>query len=387
MTVGIARPSAAPGALGSSSLRRVRAWVFALAALVWLSLGMARPAAADEAPQAAPPHDAPILVQASRVTIPPVPAGWVDHDNGWMRIRYPESFAARVGPAVKGAEALKPELSRRLGKPVLSRVEVRVVHDAAEMARLAPPESPPPKYAVGVAYSSLKLVLVSLVDPKSFEGTDLTEVLAHELAHVALEDAVGGHHVPRWFNEGLAIHLSGELAVARLQTLSQASLSGSLLPLADIDRRFPDDPHDVNVAYAQSADFVRFLLRDQDAERFRSVIDRVSRGDTFDRAVADSYGTPLRNLEFQWREDLSHRFSIWPALLGGSAVWVLSMGVLVAAYVKRRRRTKATLAQWAIQEAEEDRLIAEAELAEAALLESMPPPARIEYQGRYYTVH
>lgn len=69
---------------------------------------------------------------------------------------------------------------------------------------------------------------------------------------------------------------------------------------------------------------------------------------------------------------------------------MLSMGVLVAAYVKRRRRAKATLAEWAIREAEEDRLIAEAELAEAALLESMPPPAqphRIEYQGRYYTVH
>ena len=59
------------------------------------------------------------------------------------------------------------------------------------MARLAPPESPPPKYAVGVAYPALKLVLVSLVDPKSFEGTDLVEVLKHELAHVALEDAAG----------------------------------------------------------------------------------------------------------------------------------------------------------------------------------------------------
>lgn len=380
--------------------RRLVALVFALA--LAFVLGLARPAVAapqatlgpapssDESPSAAPPSDAPLVVHGARVTIPPAPTGWVDDDRRWMRARYPESFKARALPALEAAERFKPELASRLGKDVLSRVEVRIVRDADEMARLAPPESPPPKYAVGVAYPALKLVLVSLVDPKSFEGTDLVEVLKHELAHVALEDAVGGHHVPRWFNEGLAIHLSGELAVARLQTLSQASLSGTLLPLADIDRRFPESPHEVNIAYAESADFVRFLLRDQDAERFRGLVDRVSRGDSFDRALNDSYGSPLRNLEFQWRDDLSHRFSVWPALVGGTAVWMISVAALVAAYVKRRKKAKATLARWAVEEAEEDRLVEEARATEEALLRSIPPPAqlpRIEYDGRYYTVH
>jgi len=370
--------------------------------VVALALAFGRPAVAapqatlgpapssEESPSIAPPSDAPIVVHGARVTIPDVPASWVDDDRRWLRARYPDAFKARAQPALEAAERFKPELASRLGKDVLSKVEVRIVRDADEMARLAPPERPPPKYAAGVAYPALKLVLVSLVDPKSFEGTDLVEVLKHELAHVALEDAVGGHHVPRWFNEGLAIHLSGELAVARLQTLSQASLSGTLLPLADIDRRFPDSPHEVNIAYAESADFVRFLLRDQDSERFRGLVDRVSRGDSFDRALTDSYGAPLRNLEFQWRDDLSHRFSVWPALVGGTAVWMISVGALVIAYVKRRKKAKATLARWAIEEAEEDRIALEARAAEEALLRSIPPPAQlpsIEYQGRYYTIH
>src|SRR5207248_2219474 len=132
-----------------------------------------------------------------------------------------------------------------LGQPVLEHVELRIARSADAMASLAPASLPPPPWAVGVAYSSVQLVLVSLVDPTSHEGTDVPEVARHELTHVALEDALAGHHVPLWFNEGLAIHFSGENAMTRWETLGQASLSKTLLPLADIDAAYPRDRYDV----------------------------------------------------------------------------------------------------------------------------------------------
>ena len=46
----------------------------------------------------------------------------------------------------------------------------------------------------------------------------------HELAHIALQDATLGHHVPRWFNEGFAIHASGESRYLRWKTLENATL-------------------------------------------------------------------------------------------------------------------------------------------------------------------
>jgi hypothetical protein len=247
---------------------------------------------------------------------------------------------------------------------------------------------PPPRYAVGVAYAPLHLVLVSLREPKTADATDLREVLKHELVHVALYDATQGHHVPLWFNEGLAVYASGESSLLRTRTLWDATLSKTILPLEDLDRGFPEENQQVSIAYAESADFVRFLLRDEDRARFGSLIERVRKGSPFDRALSDAYGDNVRKLEYQWREELDKRFSFWPVLTGSSMLWAGIMGVLVIAYVRRRRKAKETLARWAKEEAEEDRqraVLVDANDSDALVMRRAVPA--VQHDGRWHTLH
>jgi hypothetical protein len=222
--------------------------------------------------------------------------------------------------------------------------------------------------------------------------------LRHELAHLALYDAVGGQHVPRWFDEGLAIHESGELPWARRMALADASLGRRLLPLADLDRSFPLDHYEVNVAYAESADFVSFLLRDVDRARFGSLVERIRAGTAFDRALEDAYGTDMRKLEYEWREGVSRRFSIVPALTGGGVLWVFIVVLASAAWMRRRKRAREKLARWALEEAQMEAALAAAESARAEQVAaattddevpSAPTPGIpvVEHQGRWYTVH
>jgi hypothetical protein len=241
---------------------------------------------------------------------------------------------------------------------------------------------------VGVAYSALHLVIISLRDPKTAEAVDLPEVLKHELVHVGLFDATQGHHIPRWFNEGLAVNLSGESHVARLRTLWDATLSKTLIPLDDLDKSFPDDAQKVGIAYAESADFVRFLMRDEDRSRFGSLIERVRKGAPFDRALSDAYADSTRKLEYQWHEELEKRFSFWPMLTGSSMLWAIIMGMLVVAWVRRRRKSKETLARWAKEEAEEDRLRAAVVevAAETSFLARRSVPT-IQHDGEWHTLH
>jgi hypothetical protein len=358
-------------------------------------------------PGLAAPHDMPIVLAAGHA-IPPLPGGYVTKDLGWLELAYPARSEERVEGIVRDAEAVKAELTSTLGQPVLSRVTVRIAPTVADMARLAPIDAPPPDYAAGVAYHGMHLVLISMLAPRGAEAVDVDEVFRHELAHVALEDAVLGQHVPVWFNEGLAIRLSGELAMARTKTLWGATLSGTLIPLADLDRSFPRDNFDVSIAYAESADFMRFLTRRADRLRFAAMIDRVRGGQAFDRAVAEAYGSDLRRLELEWRSDLDHRFSVIPVLTGGGLLWVLVIGALGAAYVRRRRRARAILARWEREEAIEDAMYARrvaAEEAAAARQEApagsagAPPPSaaaaaaagrvsvKIEHHGRWHTLH
>ena len=68
------------------------------------------------------------------------------------------------------------------------------------------------------------------------------------------------------------------------------------------------------VAYAEAADFVRFLDRNADSARFVSLIGRVRGGQKFDQAARDAYDADLRTLEYQWKDGLSQRFTLMPGM-------------------------------------------------------------------------
>jgi len=381
-----------------------------LLALFWVLLALlapssaladgARPAHAEAPlvePNATNPRDAPLVFEPTSAKIPKVPDEYTTRDLGWLRISFPPAAHERVEPLIRDADDVKARLAEVLGQPVLSHVDVRVARTAEEMVTLAPVNIPPPPYASGVAYNGLHLVLLTLSSPDpGSDAPDLEEVFRHEMVHVALEDAVLDHHVPLWFNEGLAIHESGELPLKRTKTLWDATLSKSIIPLAQLDQGFPRDRFEVNIAYAESGDFVRFLLRDADRARFGSMIERVRNGQPFERALTDAYATDLRKLEYQWREELAKKYTYLPLLTGGSLLWVIVLGAMVVGYVKRRRRAKATLARWEREEAALDAAVAEAQetdslpivvdaAASAAIQASGLP--KIEHDGSWYTVH
>jgi hypothetical protein len=399
------------------AIRLLASWFFGLATLVAVLLSLGSIAKA-EAPSA-PPRDVPVVPEgasAASLSLPVVPADFEHRDLGWLQVASTPNASERLKPLLAEANAFREKLAASLGQTVLEHVELRIARTPEEMANVAPAALPPPAYAVGVAYPGLDLVLLTLTEPRTSEGTDLGEVFRHELAHIALNDAVRGQHVPTWFNEGLAIHLSGERFFDRQKTLWDARLSGTILPLDQIDRSFPSESYDVSIAYAESADFVRFLLRKADSARFIALVQRVRDGQAFNGALGNAYGTDVRKLEYQWRGEVDHKFNYLPVIMGGSLLWAALFGVMVAAYVKRRRRAKKTLARWAREEAALDAAIEQARRAERATDANAPLPdaallhassrfartgtnapdtrahphesmAKVEHDGNWHTLH
>jgi hypothetical protein len=383
-----------------SALARFLALLVAL--VVWVGpglwgAGVARAEGEDGASAALAPHDVGVVVQPAAAKLPAPPPDFERIDDGWLTLEFPASVRDRVAPLASDADAFRSRLAVELGQPVLDHVLMRVARDPEQMNALAPVGSPPFGYASAMAYPSMRLALLSLKAPHTWEATDLVTLSRHELMHLALNDAIGDHHVPRWFDEGLAIHESGEQWTERLGTLWQATLAKTLLSFADLDRGFAEGS-DVGVAYAESADVVRFLMRDDDRARFGSLVQRLRAGTPFDRAVGDAYDTDLRKLEYEWRTDVSHRFGVVPLLTGGGALWGLIVVLAGAAYVKRRRRARTKLEQWEREEAEMDAAAATAreQLEREKLIpgddDEVPPHIRrevpvVEHEGRWYILH
>jgi hypothetical protein len=365
---------------------------------------------ADTAPMdATAPGDAPKLRHAA-LTLPRPPSGFNSYSGDWIRFSYPPGLRERVQPLIDSADRVRSELGARLGQHVLDHVIVYVARTPGEMASLAPEGAPFPRYASGVAYPEIGLVLITVSPVYPNDRHELGEIFQHELAHLALDEAVRGGPLPRWFNEGFAVFASGESSFPRLNTLWLATLGDDLLKLNELERTFPADPSTASIAYAEAADIVRFLVRRQDQHRFSRMIEMLRAGRPFAVALEHAYGIDPTQLEYEWRDDVSKRYTFWPVLFSGSVVWFGALGLFVWGYRRRRRQHHKVLRRWEQEEAlEAQRERAARQLPLVApngpvhiVFSTRPPPRpvappvappseveipKIEHDGRWHTLH
>lgn len=326
--------------------------------------------------------------------IPPAPSDYIHHEAGWALFVYPRDARGALEPLIEGASEARRAFREQLGQPVLPHVQVRVAQDHEGMEALAPQGLPPGDQA-GVVYARYRLIVISLASPEHAD-LELEELYLHELAHLALFDAVGGRPVPSWFDEGYAVHASSERSLARAQTLWAASFTGDLLPFSELDRVPPER---ANVAYAQSADFVRFLTRDGQQDRFARMIARVEAGRDFHVALEETYAAPVRSLEKQWRADADERYGLSP-IVGAVGLVALVGGIAGALWYRswRRRRKQAlrprgapeprTPSQTPVVRVTLTPRSAADTLDLAALRKAKPIDVpKVEHEGKWHTLH
>lgn len=331
-------------------LRRGLGLLASLAVLAGL-LGVALPA------HAAPPPDK-------------MPPGYTVQRIGAIRWTYPTSAEPEAKDLAREVDATWTALAERFGVRVSPDLDLRLALNPEQMQALAPPGRLLPSYASGVAFPADGLILMSFSAPQSFERPNMRKLLVHELTHVALHRAIAGpdaeapgsdetveRRIPRWLSEGVAVHEAGENTIDRIRVLWEGALGGRLVPLDQLDSRFSATHGTVDLAYAQSADIVSYILDGEGDEiRFRVLIAQLRSGSDFEQAFSKAYGFSLLDLERAWRERVTRRFGRWPSLLVGlSALWALGAVLLFIGYVRVRRRHRRTLDRWAI---EEDALVA-----------------------------
>ena len=269
------------------------------------------------------------------------------------------------------------------GLPSPRTVELRLVDDVRALAGVAPDGRGVPAWAVGVAFPGTSIIAVAM--RRDGAMLEPMRTLRHELAHLALDTALGDN-APRWLHEGFAYQHAPDWVPERADTLFGMAWLGSAIPIRELDARFPAEELPASRAYAESYDFVAFLARrgrwadaDDDGDRWpfrrflRALAAAPADGATtmpsapdgpatigtptpvkrrsVDQAAIAAFGVDLDGLYREWQADLQSRLMYLPAGVFALLVWILTAMLLVLAWRRRRRQNRVRLDRWTQDEA------------------------------------
>lgn len=370
--------------------------LFVAAAVFLAALGVSVHASAQST---ARPYDAPHVTNP-RATIPAKPPAYLETQEDGLSFVYHPAAHERVRTVIPVLLQARNRMRTELGREVLSTLEIRIAAVPEELHTLGPIEDISP-YAPAIGFSKHRLVMTSLGSPRSLEPTDLSVVLTHALAHVALDETLEDHAVPVWFHEGYAAHVAGEGRSARAQAMVMAAMQQRLLGIADMTARFPADAPESSVAYAHAADFVTYLSDKPHTKSFAHLLERTRQGESFDVALPAAYGMTTSRVEEAWRASMARRYGFLPVFLGAMAVWaVIAMAIYGRKlWQERKERLEKPLREANRPEPERismiDLVLARAERmptrgrgeSTGATIPMEAEVPKVEHEGDWHTLH
>jgi hypothetical protein len=200
-----------------------------------------------------------------------------------------------------------------------------------------------PEWGAAITFPDSRRVVMQGRSSGSDAGVP-SEVLRHELAHLALHEFLGDLP-PRWFDEGYASYAAREWT--RDDALS-ANLGLALrgTPRFDeLDRDFSAGTMTAQTAYALSYRAVVELASLDATTGLAPFFAQWRASGSLDHAVRATYGLTLADFELRWRDRTRRRYGalalVSDAALGG----LLMLVVVFPLYVARRQRDRRRLAE------------------------------------------
>jgi hypothetical protein len=201
-----------------------------------------------------------------------------------------------------------------------------------------------PEWGAGVANPSAGWIVVPGYGGGRAMTSDMRRVLRHELAHIALHRYLSPARVPRWFNEGYATWVAGELDLEGEWQLRLAFATRSAPPLDSLELAWPTATQDARTAYLLSASIVNYLVRASGVPALELFMQRWRQSQNMEQALATTYGMSVDQLEKYWVKDVRKRYG-WLAVATQSAVFMAGASVvMIILFAIRRRRDRRKLA-------------------------------------------
>jgi hypothetical protein len=196
-----------------------------------------------------------------------------------------------------------------------------------------------PEWGGGGAIGGNLIVVPTAFKP--FLEQSFSQVTRHELVHAVLARAYPDLSLPRWFHEGVAMILSGELGFQENLVVSKAIFTGSLMPLSSIDSVNGFGRNRADLAYCQGRLAVLFLIDHYGMDVIPELLTAAKKRGSFYGGLFDILSISPEEFEALTRKDLTSRFSMMFMFADTYAFWAgIALLFLVAGGVSIVRKRK-----------------------------------------------
>ncbi|MGQ0714065.1 MAG: peptidase MA family metallohydrolase [Gemmatimonadaceae bacterium] len=240
-----------------------------------------------------------------------------------------------------------------------ARVVIAVAPDERRFREWIGPAAP--EWGAAIAIPEQRTVIMQGRRAGSGAG-DPRVVLRHELAHLALDEALGDLP-PRWFHEGYASVAAGEWGRQEVLATSVALLLRGMPSLDSLDRSFEGTAPRADAAYALAHRAVTELAS-LDPERGLSLFFTYWRDTrSLEVAIRRAFGVTQAQFEERWRSRTRRQYGALAIAADLSLAAAILMTIVVPLYMARRRRDRRRLEAMRAADAGAERAARESALA------------------------
>ncbi len=196
-----------------------------------------------------------------------------------------------------------------------------------------------PEWSQGVTRPDIHVIilLTSQINEDKFFA-----VVRHELVHAWMGALFPGIRTPRWFDEGMAVLLSGERVSDNNTILSRAVLTHSLLSLVDVNNVLRFGRTKARLAYAESYAALKFFVDYFGWKKFPFLFARLKATKSFPKALEAATGLTVFQYEDNFEDYVKKNYH-WQFLFDIDLYLWLVLPVFVALsfyFIKRKNRKR-----------------------------------------------
>ncbi|MBI4551619.1 MAG: hypothetical protein HY710_05080 [Candidatus Latescibacteria bacterium] len=278
---------------------------------------------------------------------PAAGAAWMSRRTDRVHLTYHQDDRPVADLVLNAFTTAYPRLTADIGFSPPDTIRIIIAGTNQEFQTLT--QGAVPDWGAGCAIPDENLIVLKSSRIPGLDA-DVREVVVHELSHIVLNQALNGADVPRWLDEGFAMHESREWQVWQRLSLTLAVLSHSLIPLRDIRHVNTFSERKAQLAYLESSLAVRFILARYGRQGLQQLIQGFATAGTTDGAFMDGLGTGMDEFEAAWLEDLTRQYG-WRALSGEVfSFWVIATLLFLLAYWSKRRQARLIVQRWEREE-------------------------------------